>query len=340
MPRNPPRPMEAKLVRDLPEDGQWQFEPKWDGFRCLVARHGAKVELSSKSGRPLARYFPEIATGFAQFRGRHFILDGELIIPIGSSLSFDALQMRLHPAHSRVIKLSHETPALFMAFDMLKDESADLSVRPIEERRKALESFYRREKRPGIMRLSPYSRDLAEARRWLGKAGGGALDGVVAKPLQGPYKPGERAMLKVKCMRTADCVVGGFRYGEGSQEVGSILLGLYDADGLLDHVGFSSGISDRERPALTRKLEKLRGGPGFTGKAPGGPSRWSTERSSEWQALKPKLVAEVQYDQVTGHRFRHGTRFLRWRPDKSPRQCDFSQLQQEVRPRKLLAAIR
>jgi ATP-dependent DNA ligase len=332
-------PMEARLVPKLPEDGLWQFEPKWDGFRCLAFKRGEKVELRSKSGKTLARYFPEIARGFAELKSSDFVLDGELIIPVGSSLSFDALQMRLHPAHSRVVKLARETPALFMAFDMLADGSKDLSSRPLGERRRALESLYRREKQPPIMRLSPYSRDLSKARRWLGKAGGGALDGVVAKSLRDPYKPGERAMLKVKCLRTADCVIGGFRYATDSDQVGSMLLGLYNADGLLDHVGFSSGIADVERPRLTRMFERLRGGPGFTGKAPGGPSRWSTDRSTDWQPLKTKLVAEVQYDQVTGDRFRHGTRFLRWRPDKSPRQCSVSQLKQEERPAKLLAAL-
>ncbi|HEY3731748.1 MAG TPA: ATP-dependent DNA ligase [Steroidobacteraceae bacterium] len=333
-------PMEARLVAKLPEDGLWQFEPKWDGFRCMILKDGAKLELRSKSGKPLARYFPEIARGFAQFKCRRFVLDGELIIPVGSSLSFDALQMRLHPAHSRVVKLARDTPALFMAFDMLSDDGKELLSRPLGDRRRALERLYRREQQPAIMRLSPYSRDLAEARRWLGKAGGGALDGVVAKSLRGPYEPGERAMLKVKCLRTADCVVGGFRYATDSKQVGSMLLGLYNADGMLDHVGFSSGISARERPHLTRMFEKLRGGRGFTGSAPGGPSRWSTDRSTEWYPLKTKLVAEVQYDQVTGDRFRHGTRFLRWRPDKAPRQCTFGQLRQEVRPAKLLAALR
>lgn len=331
-------PMEARLVDALPEEGEWQFEPKWDGFRCLVLRDGAMLELRAKSGKPLARYFPEIATAFAGFKALRFVLDGELIIPVGADLSFDALQMRLHPAASRVQKLARETPALFMAFDLLVDGRRNLMQRPLRERRAALEAFYRRERRPSIMRVSPYARDVNTARRWLAKAGG-ALDGVVAKRLDGPYVPGERVMLKVKCLRTADCVVGGFRYAEGGREVGSMLLGLYNGEGKLDHVGFTAAISQRVRPALTRRLQKLRGGPGFTGAAPGGPSRWSTERSGQWEPLRTKLVAEVRYDQVTGRRFRHGTRFLRWRPDKAPRQCTFTQLQQEARPAEVLAAI-
>ena len=188
------------------------------------------------------------------------------------------------------------------------------------------------------MRLSPYTRDRAEAEAWLKRAGG-ALDGVVAKRLDGPYESGERAMLKVKRIRSADCVVGGFRYGKDSNLVGSLLLGLFNEDGKLDHVGFTSMISNEERPALTRKLEGLRGAPGFTGNAPGGPSRWSTARSAEWEPLRHELVVEVAYDQVTGDRFRHGTRLLRWRPDKAPRQCTFDQLERELRPGKLIEDI-
>jgi ATP-dependent DNA ligase len=331
-------PMEARLVDALPEEGAWQFEPKWDGFRCLVLRDGAMLELRAKSGKPLARYFPEIAAAFAAFKAPRFVLDGELVIPIGADLSFEALQMRLHPAASRVQRLARETPALFMAFDLLVDGRRNLMQRPLRERRAALEAFYRRERQPLIMRVSPYARDVSTARRWLARAGG-ALDGVVAKRLDAAYVPGERLMLKVKCLRTADCVVGGFRYAEGSREVGSMLLGLYNDEGKLDHVGFTAAISQRVRPALTKRLEQLRGGPGFTGAAPGGPSRWSSERTGQWEPLKTKLVAEVRYDQVTGRRFRHGTRFLRWRPDKAPRQCTFTQLQQEARPAEVLAAI-
>jgi ATP-dependent DNA ligase len=334
------RPMEARLVDALPEEAGWQFEPKWDGFRCLVFKTGKTVALMAKSGKPLTRYFPEIVAAFADTKPDHFILDGELLIPVGKTLSFDALQMRLHPAQSRIDKLSRETPALFMAFDILADDTGRSYLdAPLRERRAALEDeIARLGTAPGV-RLSPYSRKLTDARRWLARAGSGALDGVIAKPLEEPYQPEERAMLKVKPLRTADCVVGGFRHATGSRQVGSMLLGLYNDDGKLDHVGFTSGISNEQRPALTRKLEKLRGGSGFTGDAPGGPSRWSTERSAAWVPLKPSLVVEVAYDQVTGGRFRHGARFVRWRPDKAPGQCTFDQLQRESRPSKLIADV-
>lgn len=329
--------MEARLVAELPRDSGWQFEPKWDGFRCLAFRRGAKVELYAKSGKPLHRYFPEIAAALASAKQKTFVIDGELLVPRGATLSFDALQMRLHPAVSRIKKLSLETPALFMAFDMLLDDGGNsLMDQPLSQRRAALEKFVAAVGKVPGLRLSPYTRKRAEAERWLARAGGGALDGVVAKPLEAPYRPGERIMMKVKPLRSADCVVGGFRYGTGSKLVGSLLLGLYNEAGKLDHVGFTSGIAVDKRAALTAKLEKLKGGPGFTGNAPGGPSRWSTERSAQWVPLKPKLVVEVQYDQVTGDRFRHGTRLLRWRPDKAPRQCTFEQLQEEARPSRLL----
>jgi ATP-dependent DNA ligase len=331
-------PMEARLVSELPADGGWQFEPKWDGFRCIARRDGGSVELTAKSGKPLGRYFPEITREVLGLRTRRIVLNGELLIPVGNTLSFDALQMRLHPAQSRIEKLSRETPALLMCFDLLSDGSTPWLERPLHERRAALEAFFRREPDRQRLRLSPYTRDVAAARAWLGRAGGGALDGVIAKPVNGAYTPGERTMLKVKCLRTADCVVGGFRYATHARQVGSLLLGLFNAHGKLDHVGFTSGIAAATRPALTRKLERLRGGPGFTGNAPGGPSRWSNERSAEWEPLKLELVAEVQYDQVTARLFRHGTRFLRWRPDKSPEQCTFSQLKRAGRPSKLLEA--
>lgn len=332
--------MEAKLVDALPTDGIWQFEPKWDGFRCLAFRNGDKLELVAKSGKPLTRYFPEMVTALRGAKASRFILDGELLIPVGETLSFDALQMRLHPAQSRIDKLASQTPALFMAFDILADDKGRSYLdEPLSVRRKALEGQFKRFGKVNRLRLSPFSRKRADARKWLARAGAGALDGVIAKPLDQPYQPGERAMLKVKPLRTADCVVGGFRYATDSKLVGSMLLGLYDGHGKLDHVGFTSAISAAQRPILTKKLEKLRGSPGFTGNAPGGPSRWSSERSAAWVPLKPKLVAEVAYDQVTGDRFRHGTRFVRWRPDKAPAQCTFDQMQREKRPSALLARI-
>jgi len=330
--------MEARQVDDLPGASFWQFEPKWDGFRCLARRDGAKVDLISKSGKPLARYFPEIAAALKEVAPNRFILDGELCIPVGASLSFEALQLRLHPAASRVAKLAADTPAIFILFDILASPDGALASASLMERRAALEKLYAKMKGERL-RLSPYTRDRREAKRWLGRAGGGVLDGVVAKRLDEPYLAGERAMVKVKCLRTADCVVGGFRYASEGREVGSLLLGLFNDAGALDHVGFTSGIPKAKRAALTKKLEALKGGLGFTGNAPGAPSRWSTERSAAWVPLKHKLVAEVQYDHVTGDRFRHGTRFMRWRPDKAPRQCTKDQVVREARPRVLTRTL-
>ena len=318
--------MEAKAVAELPDEPGWQFEPKWDGFRCLAFKAGKEVELHAKSGKPLGRYFPEIVELLRALRFDCFVIDGELAIPADGTLSFDALQMRLHPAESRIRKLSVETPAVFILFDMLMAPSGKSLVdQKLSIRRAALEDFFAKAEAPDALRLSPYTRDLKQARKWLA-ASGGQVDGVIAKRLDGPYVSGERAMLKVKRLRTADCVVGGFRYGANNDLVGSLLLGLYDDAGLLHHVGFTSTISNAERPALTKRLEALIEPPGFTGGAPGGPSRWSTERSAEWQPLRPELVVEVRYDHVTGNRFRHGTKLIRWRPDKAPRQCTFEQI--------------
>ena len=325
--------MEAQLAAELPEGAGWQFEPKWDGFRCLAKRDGAEITLTSKSGKPLARYFPEVVEMLAGLKAKRFLLDGELIIPLGDVLSFDALQLRLHPAESRIRKLAKETPAEIMAFDLLELDGKPLTALPLSKRRTALESFFAKDEAPGL-HLSPATTDRNVALGWL-KRSGGALDGVIAKRLDLDYRPGERAMIKVKQQRTADCVVGGFRYAEKKKEVGSLLLGLYDDDGVLHHVGFTSALAAADRPALTKKLEKLVEPPGFTGDAPGGPSRWNAERTAQWQPLKPELVVEVRYDQVTGRRFRHGTGFLRWRPDKDPEQCTFDQLAPELRPSEL-----
>ena len=331
-------PMEAKLADSLPDEPGWQFEPKWDGFRCLAFRAGAEIDLRAKSGKPLARYFPDMAEALAELAQDRFVLDGELVIPVGRALSFEALQLRLHPAASRVKKLSTAHPAMLILFDMLVTPAGEsLLGASLMQRRAALEAFYKEAAPSPVLRLSPFTRERKQAARWLAHASG-TLDGVVAKPLGSPYLPGERAMIKVKRRRTADCVVGGFRYAQGSKHVGSLLLGLYDKSGKLDHVGFTATITHAARPVLTEKLEKLIQPPGFTGDAPGGPSRWSTERSGEWQPLKPELVVEVRYDQVTGGRFRHGTKLLRWRPDKAPRQCTCEQIE-PARPPKLLAAM-
>ncbi len=331
--------MEAKLVAQLPDEHGWQFEPKWDGFRCLAYRVGMDVELQSKSGKSLARYFPDIVAALRVLPQDRFVLDGELAILAGGALSFDALQNRLHPAESRVRKLVAEAPAMFVLFDCLATAlDGSLIEAPLSHRRTALERFFASLGDQPSLRLTPYTRDPATARGWLKKARG-SLDGVIAKRLDGPYLPGERAMLKVKLLRTADCVVGGFRYETDSDLAGSLLLGLYDAAGKLHHVGFTSAIKDEDRKAITKKLEKLIAPPGFTGDAPGGPSRWSNERSADWQPLKPKLVVEVKYDQVTGDQFRHGTKLLRWRPDKRPSQCGCDQLQREVPPAKLVTEV-
>ncbi|HEY6452742.1 MAG TPA: ATP-dependent DNA ligase [Steroidobacteraceae bacterium] len=321
-------PMEAKLAQRLPEErGLWQYEPKWDGFRCLAFRMGDAVELRGKSGKSLGRFFPEIVAMLAGLAAPAFVVDGELVIEVAGRLAFDALQLRLHPAASRIRKLALQTPARLVLFDMLAaPDGTSLLDRPLRERRRQLQLFMARARNPKKLLLSPATRNLAAAQAWLHASGRGATDGVVAKRLGGRYESGERAMVKVKLLRTADCIVGGFRYLEDGRGAGSLLLGLYDADGRLDHVGFTATISEAERPALTRRLEAMRGPPGFTGRAPGRSSRWSAGHSSEWQPIRPELVVEVRFDQVTGGRFRHGTRLLRWRADKAPRQCTLEQL--------------
>ena len=325
--------MEALLAAELPEGEGWQYEPKWDGFRCIARRDGDQVEMISRSGKDLGRYFPEVLDILRSTKEPRFTLDGELILPLGDRLDFEALQLRLHPAESRIRRLAKEAPAQLMLFDLLELAGKSFGERPLAERRQVLEQFHSKNAVDGLF-LSPATTDRDEAIGWL-KRSGGALDGVVAKRLDQPYRVGERAMVKVKQQRTADCVVGGFRYAEKKKEVGSLLLGLYDNDGLLHHVGFTSAIPAKERPQLTKNLEELIQPPGFTGNAPGGPSRWSTERTGQWEPLKPELVVEVRYDQVTGRRFRHGTGFLRWRPDKAPKDCTFDQLAPELRPSEL-----
>lgn len=329
------KPMEAKLVSDLPRGPGWQYEPKWDGFRALVFRAGEDVDIRAKSGKSLARYFPEIVKMIATIGRERFTLDGELILPIGDILSFDALQARLHPAESRVRKLSIETPAQLMLFDCLAIDGGELLTAPLSKRRAALTAFHGRHGNESLL-LSPHTLEIEQAEEWLAQSGG-ALDGVIAKPLEEPYRAGERAMLKVKQHRSADCVVGGFRRTLDTSGVASLLLGLYNSEGRLNHVGFTSAIEARDRLTLLNKLEPLIEAPGFTGKAPGGPSRWNHGHASEWVPLRPELVVEVLYDQVTADRFRHGTRLLRWRPDKAPRQCSMDQLVHELRPAGLAA---
>jgi len=331
MPLNPPIPtMEATSVDAIPVGPAWQYEPKWDGFRCLVFRHGDTVELQSKAGKPLTRYFPDVVESARALSAREFVLDGEIVVPRGRTFSFDDLLQRIHPAASRIAKLANETPALLVVFDLLEDEHGHplLDV-PLAERRLKLEAFAKNNFSGDGVRLSPATTKLSNAKDWL-KQVGATLDGIIAKRRDAPYAAGTRdAMVKVKNYRSADCVVGGFRYGTNSKLVGSLLLGLYDDAGLLHHVGFTSSFARAEKAALTAKLEKLKGGSGFTGNAPGGPSRWSTERSAEWVPLRPKLVVEVCYDHFSGERFRHGTRLMRWRPDKAPEQCTIEQVKQK-----------
>lgn len=329
----PLAPMEAKLVSELPDGEGWQYEPKWDGFRALCRKAGKDVEIFSKSGKPLRRYFPEMIAMLESLASGSFLLDGELILPLEGALSFDALQARLHPAASRIAKLARDTPAELILFDLLELDGEACRDRPLNERRAALEIFHRRHGRPDLL-LSPCTTERDAALAWLARSGG-ALDGVIAKRRDEPYRPGERAMLKVKQLRTADCVVGGFRYEEGGRAVASLLLGLYDETGLLHHVGFVSGLSRDQKDSLVARLAPLAGGAGFTGKAPGGPSRWNNGKERDWVPLAPDLVVEVLYDQVTGDRFRHGARLLRWRPDKAPRQCTFEQLAPALTPAEL-----
>src|SRR4051794_17185350 len=335
----PIAPMEARSVDDIPIGDEWQYEPKWDGFRCIAFRDGEKVFLQSKAGQPLARYFPDVVAELEKLSAKRFVLDGELAIPIGGALSFDELQLRLHPAASRVQKLAAAHPALFIVFDLLGDTGGkSLLAAPLSERRKHLESFARQNLKTKIrVKLSPATTDLAKAKKWFDKTGGD-LDGVIAKLRDAAYASGERtAVMKVKQVRTADCVVGGVCFSTRAGGIGSLLLGLYGDDGLLHHVGFTSAFKASERAALTKKFEALRKKPGFTGNAPGGPSRWSTERSAEWEPVDPKIVVEVTYDHFTGGRFRHGTKIVRYRPDKAPKQCTMEQV--EHREGKSLALL-
>jgi ATP-dependent DNA ligase len=318
-------PMEARSSPVLPEGEDWWFEPKWDGFRCLAFRQGGEVRLQAKSGKPLDRYFPEMVEALRGLGPSHFIVDGELLVQSGSTFSFEALQMRLHPSETRIRRLAGETPSSFALFDMLLSPThGDLREVPLKDRQAALAEFSATFPNGGPFSMTPGSADRALAQSWLDA---GKIEGVVSKRLDDQYRAGERTMIKVKRTRTADCVVGGFRYATGSKLVGSLLLGLYNNEGLLDHVGFTSGLAAADKPALTLQLEGLKGEPGFTGDKPGGPSRWATERSSQWTPLRPELVAEVSFDHVSAGRFRHGTRLLRFRPDKAARQCGFDQIE-------------
>ncbi len=320
-------PMEARSVEEVPTGPGWQYEPKWDGFRCIAFRDVEQIYLQSKAGQPLARYFPDVVVALGKLPEQQFVLDGELVVTVNSALSFDELQLRLHPAASRVQKLAKAHPATYIVFDLLGESAQSYLKHPLRERRHLLEKFANSNlKSAKALRLSPATIDFRTANAWFKKAGGD-LDGIIAKRLDAVYASGERtAAVKIKQIRTADCVVGGFRYAQATRLIGSLLLGLYGEDGLLHHVGFTSAFKASERRELTKKFEALRKPPGFTGGAPGGPSRWSTERTGEWEPVAPKVVVEVAYDHFTGGRFRHGTKLLRWRPDKAPRQCTIDQV--------------
>lgn len=329
----PVEPMEARPVTKIPEGREWLYEPKWDGFRCIAFRDGDSVALQSKSGQPLERYFPEIIEALKRVPAQRFVLDGELAIDAGGRLDFDAMLQRIHPAASRVKKLSVETPAGYFVFDLLADERDNaVYALPLEERRQRLETFAEKYFTGNpTLALSPATHDLEKAREWL-EGGMAWFDGVIAKKADASYRFGERdAVVKIKRLYTADCVVGGFRLSPNGKTVASLLLGLYDDAGLLHLVGFVGSMSAAERERAGSLLRPIVEEPGFTGAQPGGQSRWGS-RDTEWHPVASKIVVEVRFDHVTKHRFRHGARFVRWRPDKAPRQCTMEQL---LRPRSL-----
>ncbi|MDB5337050.1 MAG: ATP-dependent ligase [Planctomycetaceae bacterium] len=321
--------MEARPVAAPPTGDEWQYEPKWDGFRCLIFKDGVDVYLQSKSGQPLARYFPDIVDRLKQLVAKQFAIDSEIVVPIAGRLSFDDLLMRVHPAASRVQKLANEHPAMLIVFDLLADiRGKSLLEMPLKNRRAKLNKFAETQfATDSMIRLSPATTDITAARKWFATKGVN-LDGIVAKRLDLPYCSGNRdGMQKIKHRQTADCVVAGFRYLKGKDVVGSLLLGLYDTDGRLNHVGFTSSFKANERAGVTEIVEPLKGGAGFSGRAPGGPSRWNGGEAKEWEPLKPKLVVEVAYDHFTGDRFRHGTQLIRWRPDKKAKECSVDQVE-------------
>lgn len=322
-------PMEAKVQEQLPTGPGWQFEPKWDGFRAVAYRDGDDVYIASRNQRPLTRYFPELVPAVRAITPRRVVLDGEIIIFAGAGMDFDLLQLRLHPAASRVSMLAGQTPASLIVFDALADGDEDLRQLPLRERRTRLERLLGNP--PPPVYLSPVTQDIAVAQGWLDRYDGSGLDGIVAKRLDQGYKSGERAMVKVKKHRTVDCVVGGFRWSSsGKSSVGSLLLGLYRGKSL-EFVGHTSGFNAAERRELVALLTPLMRGESFgEGRAPGGPSRWATERTLEWEAVRPELVCEVAFDRVINGRFRHGVGFIRWRPDKNPRDCTFDQIETDA----------
>ncbi|MCC6418902.1 MAG: ATP-dependent DNA ligase [Gemmataceae bacterium] len=323
--------MLARLTPAIPEGDGWLYEPKWDGFRALAFVDDGGVYLQSRDLRPLARYFPELAEGMARVLPVPLVLDGEIVIMAPHGLDFDALQLRLHPAASRVRKLAGETPASFVAFDLLARGAEDLRGQPFAMRRAGLEILLAGVGPPVF--LTPATHDAAVARDWFDRFEGAGLDGVIAKPLAARYQPGVRAMAKIKHLRTCDCVVGGFRWYRGGEgrSVGSLLLGLYDDTGVLHLVGHTSSFTAAQRQELVGLLAPCRTddqASGFgQGRAPGGQSRWTAGKDQSWERLRPELVCEVTFDYLQGERFRHAATFRRWRSDKPPAACTFDQLE-------------
>jgi ATP-dependent DNA ligase len=324
--------LSAPSETGIPKGDTWEYEPKWDGFRTLAFRDGEEVALISRGSRPMTRYFPEVLPAFRGLRSEHVVLDGELVVVAESGLDFGALQQRIHPAESRVRMLSEATPAWFIAFDLLAEGEVDLRSLPLGERRKRLEKLLKGVKPPIF--LTPYTRDRDTAQAWFEKFEGAGLDGVIAKAWAGTYVPGKRLWVKIKHLRTCDCAVIGWRKSNDGTSLGSLLLGLYDTKGTLQYVGHTSSFSAAERRELMARLKPLtmevpesewKSNPG---RMPGGMSRWSRGKDTEWVAVRPELVCEVAYDKLeAGERFRHATRFLRWRTDKAPRKCGFDQIE-------------
>lgn len=324
-------PMLSAPAEGIPTGDGWEYEPKWDGFRTLVFRDGEEVALVSRGGRPMTRYFPEVLPAFRQLSQERLVLDGELIVVGANGLDFGALQQRVHPAESRVRMLAEATPAWFIAFDILAEGDTDLRKQPLGERRARLEKLLKGVKKPIF--LTPYTRNPTTARDWFETFEGAGLDGVIAKTWDGTYVPGKRAWVKIKHHRTAECVVIGWRKTSDGASLGSLLLGLYDRKGTMHYVGHTSSFNAAERKELIGRLKPLQTEVGEEewkvnpGRMPGGVSRWSRGKEAEWVAVRPELVCEVTYDKLeAGERFRHATGFLRWRPDKKPKDCGFDQI--------------
>jgi ATP-dependent DNA ligase len=313
------KPMEAEPVEELPRGRGWLYEPKYDGFRCLAFRDGDKVDLQSKKQKSLNRFFPEVVAGLARLKPERFVLDGELVIP---GQPFETLQLRLHPASSRVVELSGKFPARLIVFDLLADESGSLIAKPFRERRGTLKAFVKAAGEHRVLVLSKAVRSHAATRKWLSRRGHG-LDGIVAKPLDQPYRAGERTMRKYKVWHTVDAVLAGYYEDEATGTIDSLLFGLYGDDGLLHFVGHSRVYDDAAE--IARLLEPLKGGTGFTGRTPGGKSRW-TGKVQKLVRLEPRLVAELSADHISGGQFRHGSRLIRWRTDKAPEECRMDQI--------------